>query len=182
MDMSFFEKYTSEIAPALQKELGKKNKNGVPRIQKIVINTGIGTYFGGDKKDPSPVVDAVKLIVGQSPVVNHSKKAISNFKLKLGMPVGVSVTLRKKRMYDFLERVVTYVAPRIRDFRGFPVKSFDGRGNYSFGIKEHTVFPEIPQDEVVKPFGLQITIATSAESDEHAKMLLQHFHFPFSKN
>src|SRR4029079_11925906 len=116
-------------------------------------------------------------ITGQAPIVNKARVAISNFKLRKGMPIGISVTLRHQQMYAFLERIVTYVAPRIRDFRGFPQKSFDGRGNYSFGIKEHLVFPEIPQDEVVKPFGLQITIAISGGNDEQARKLLTAFQF-----
>jgi len=177
--VSFQKLYREKTHSALQKELGLKNPHAVPKLQKIVVNAGIGTYLAGEK-DHSTVLKAFELITGQKPVINKSRFSISNFKLRKGMPVGVSVTLRRKQMYDFLERLVTYAAPRVRDFRGFPKKSFDGRGNYSFGIKEHLVFPEIPQDEVVKPFGLQITIATSASNDEDAKKLLQSFHFPFS--
>ncbi|MBI5414325.1 50S ribosomal protein L5 [Candidatus Peregrinibacteria bacterium] len=180
--MSFFETYKAKISKELQKELAVKNRLAVPRMLKIVVNAGIGKYLaGGEKKDSPKVVDAMKLITGQSPIVNKSRVSISNFKLKAGATVGVSATLRGKRMYDFFERVVTYVAPRIRDFRGFPGKSFDGRGNYSFGIKEHTVFPEISQDDVVRPFGLQITIATNTKTDADARKLLEKFNFPFSK-
>ena len=176
--MPFLKTYREKIHPALQKEFEIKNPLAVPRLQKITVNAGIGTYLQGEK-DHSKVVKAIELITGQAPVVNKSRFSISNFKLRLGMPIGVSVTLRRQQMYDFLERLVTYVAPRIRDFRGFSRKSFDGRGNYSFGIKEHTVFPEISQDDVVKTFGLQVTITTNATTDEQAMKLLAGFSFPF---
>lgn len=179
--MSIAQTYQATIVPSLLKELNIENVQAVPRIQKIVVNAGVGKYLAADKKDPSGVVEALKRITGQNPVVNAAKKSVSNFKLREGMPVGVSVTLRKQSMYDFLERIITFVAPRIRDFRGFPNKSFDGRGNYSFGISEHTVFPEIPQDDIVKPFGLQITIVSTAENDEALKKLLTAFQFPFKK-
>ncbi len=178
--MSFATTYRETLRDKLQKDLTLHNTHEVPRITKITVNAGIGKYLQSEK-NPSKVVEAIKLITGQSPIVNKARMAISNFKLREGMPVGCSVTLRKQRMYDFLERVVTYTAPRIRDFQGFSHKSFDGRGNYSFGIREHTVFPEIPQDDVVKPFGLQITITTTAETDEQAKALLKEFNFPFTR-
>ena len=178
--MAFAQQYTSEIVTKLMDELSINNIMAVPKIEKIVVNAGVGTYLAGDK-NTAQVEDGIARITGQKPVVVQATKSVSNFKLREGMPNGVRVTLRGKRMYDFLERFIKVVAPRIRDFRGFSTKSFDGRGNYSLGLKEHLIFPEIPTDEVIKPFGLQITVQTSAKTNEEAKALLNAFGFPFAK-
>ena len=147
--MSFRENYKSKILPALAKELGIKNPMQVPHIEKIVLNMGIGTYVASGNKDFSSLKSDLSLIAGQLPRVNHARKAISNFKLRQGMPVGMMVTLRGERMYAFLEKLITIVLPRVRDFH--------------FGIKEHTIFPEVPQLDVVKPHGMQITLKFRTE-------------------
>jgi len=175
------ETYNKEILPELMKELGFANIHDVPKISRININVGIGTYVK-DSKDYSPVVDNIALITGQKPVLRRAKKAISNFnKLREGDPNGIAVTLRNDKMYDFLSKLIHIVLPRVRDFRGLNTKSFDGNGNYSLGLKEHTLFPEIILDDVVKTHGLQVTIVTTAQSDEHGKALLDKFNFPFKK-
>jgi len=178
--MSLFKDYRQKILPALQKKTGRKNVYSLPKITKIVVNAGIGEWMKSEK-NPDAVVDGIARITGQHPVVRKSRVSISNFKLREGMPVGVSVTLRGKKMYDFLERLIKIVFPRIRDFRGFSEKSFDGRGNYSLGIREHLIFPEIPTDEILRPFGVQITLTTQNATDAECKMLLDEFGFPFRK-
>jgi large subunit ribosomal protein L5 len=178
--MPFKTDYRQKIAPSLQKKTGIANIHAVPKLEKITVNVGIGTYMKGEKT-PDSVVDGIARITGQKPVVRNARLSISNFKLREGMPVGVSVTLRGDRMYDFFDRLVNVIFPRIRDFRGFSGKSFDGRGNYSLGIKDHLIFPEIPTDEVIKPFGIQVTITTSATNDQDARALLDEFGFPFQK-
>ncbi len=173
--------YNQEIRPSLIKELSIKNPHQVPRIEKININVGIGTYMS-NTKDFNPVIENIAAITGQKPLMVRSKKAISNFnKLREGDPNGVKVTLRKEKMYDFLAKLVHIVLPRVRDFRGLSPKSFDGQGNYSIGLKEQTLFPEIQIDDVVKSHGIQITIVTSATNDKEAKLLLDKFNFPFKK-
>lgn len=142
---------------------------------------GIGTYIRSGNKDYSVLQEHLALISGQAPVVKNARKAISNFKLRAGMPVGLTVTLRGDQMYNFLEKLINVVLPRVRDFRGISSKSFDSEGNYNFGIKEHTIFPEVPQDDVVKNHGLQITVKTSATSAEAGKALLTQMGFPFAK-
>lgn len=179
--MSYKTTYQQNIVPSLKKKLGRENLHSLPALKKITVNVGIGTYMRGEK-NPNSVVDGISRITGQKPVVRNSRQSISNFKLREGMPVGVSVTLRGDRMYDFFSRLVDVVFPRIRDFHGFSRKSFDGYGNYSLGIKDHLIFPEIPTDEIITPFGVQVTITTSTKSDEEAKMLLEEFGFPFKKN
>ena len=176
--MSLKTEYRQTVQSNLKKKIGDRNVHALPKLQKITVNAGIGTYLKGEK-DASAVIDGLARITGQKPVVRKARMSISNFKLREGMPVGVSVTLRDERMYDFLERLIKIVFPRIRDFRGFSARAFDGKGNYSLGIKDHLIFPEIPTDEVIKPFGLQVTITTSATNDEEAKMLLDEFGFPF---
>lgn len=178
--MSFIKKYLADVAPALQKELKCGNVMAIPKLEKIVVNVGMGSWLQGGK-DFSKIVEGITTITGQKPVVKYSRLSVSNFKLRKGMPVGISVTLRKRKMYDFLERVVKVVGPRIRDFSGFPVKSFDGRGNYSFGVSTYGVFPEIQYKEVVKDYGIQMTLVTSAKDDASAKSLLKGFGFPFKK-
>lgn len=178
--MSFVDFYSDSVAPALQKKLNISNSMAVPRLEKIVINVGMGSWLQGGK-DYSKIVEGVAVISGQKPVVREARLSVSNFKLRKGMPVGVAVTLRGKKMYDFLERMVNVAAPRIRDFDGFSSRSFDGRGAYSFGIKTYNVFPEIHYKEVVKDYGIQITVVTSSSNDEGAKALLDGFGFPFKK-
>lgn len=175
------ERYTKELVPKLMKELGIKNVNAVPKLNKITINAGLGSMYGSGTKDFSEFVENFRLITGQTPVINIAKKAISNFKLREGTPNGVSVNLRGKRMYDFIEKLVHIVFPRVRDFRGISDKSFDGNGNYTVGLKEHTVFPEINPDDLVKIHGIQVCINTTAKSDEEGRALLTAFGFPFKK-
>lgn len=173
--------FKEKIAPQLAKHTGRSNLHAIPRIEKINVNFGMGSILQGSK-DYEEFVENISQITGQKPVVKLSRKAISNFKLRENMPVGLSVTLRGTRMYDFLNKFINIVSPRIRDFRGFPTKSFDGHGNYSFGIKEHTVFPEINPDDIVRIHGIEITIVTTAKNDDEARKLLDAFNFPFRKD
>ncbi len=172
--------YEKEALPALQKAMGETNRHAIPRIQYVKVNVGIGSYVTAGK-DYEEVVKNVAKITGQKPMVAKSKKAISNFKLKIGMPTGVSVTLRGKRMYDFLSKLVHVVLPRIRDFRGISPTAFDGHGNYSLGIREHVVFPEIDSEDVNKIHGIQITIVTTAGNNKAGLELLKNLKFPFRK-
>jgi large subunit ribosomal protein L5 len=152
----------------------------VPKLDKIVINMGVGETTADTKKIQSAVRD-LSLIAGQKPVITKARKAISNFKVRENMPLGAKVTLRKDRMYDFIDRLVTIALPRVRDFRGVSPKSFDGRGNYSMGLKEHIVFPEIDYDKIDTVWGMDITICTTAKSNEEAQALLAAFQMPFAK-
>lgn len=172
-------RFTEEIIPELKKTLGIKNTMAIPKITKIVINSGIGTYVKSQKKDYSAVVENLAKISGQKPVVQKAKKAISNFKVREGEVVGVSVTLRGERMYDFLNKLINIVFPRVRDFRGVSPKAFDGKGNYSIGFKEHIVFPEISPDDVSNLHGLQVNISTTAKNNEEGFALLKAMGFPF---
>ncbi|MBN2087286.1 50S ribosomal protein L5 [Candidatus Peregrinibacteria bacterium] len=178
--MSYYETVKSEVIPALQKELGIKSIQAVPKLEKVKINVGIGSLTK-NTKDFSDVVENVSKIAGQKPVVTNAKKAISNFKLREGMPTGITVTLRGEKMYEFIYRLVNVVIPRVRDFRGLKTKSFDGSGNYSIGFKEALVFPEINPDDVLNIHGLQITIITSAKNDDQGRALLTKLGFPFKK-
>lgn len=178
--MSFVSEYKTSIAADLGKKIGVSNPMSVPKLEKIVVNVGMGSWLQGSK-DYTSIVSGVEAITGQKVVVKNAKLSVSNFKLRKGMPVGVMVTLRGEKMYDFLERMVKIVAPRIRDFSGFSFKSFDGRGNYSFGVDTYEVFPEISYKEVVKNYGIQFTVVTSASKDADAKALLDAFGFPFKK-
>lgn len=178
--MSFKENYKKTLSK-LQKDLWIANVMDVPRLEKIVLNMGIGTYIKNGWKDFVSLKNDLALIAWQQPVVKNAKKSISNFKLREWMPVWLTVTLRWEKMYYFLEKFIHLVSPRIRDFRWFPIKSFDKEWNYNCWIKEHTIFPEVPQNDVVKPYGLQITIKISWENKEHNKALLQSVWFPFSK-
>jgi len=170
----------ASIASALAKDLGIKNPMAVPSLSKIVINVGIGSWLQGGK-DFARIIEGVEKLSGQKPVVRKAKQSISNFKLRKGMPVGVSVTLRGEKMYNFLERMVKVTAPRIRDFDGFSLKSFDGKGAYSFGLTTYSVFPEIHYGDVVKNYGVGVTIVTSAKDTVGVKALLKTFGFPFKK-
>lgn len=180
MKKGLLQTYREKIVPELQKSLGLKNPNAVPRIKSIIVNVGIGSHVAAGK-DHEDIVKNIATITGQKPFVTFAKKAISNFKLKINMPSGVVVTLRGKRMYDFLTKLIHVVFPRIRDFRGISKKSFDGRGNYAVGIREHSVFPEIESEDVSKIHGMQITIQTTAGNNEKALELLKAFGFPFKK-
>ncbi len=173
--------YVEDIRPNLLKSAGYRNVNEVPRLDKIVINIGVGDAIGDPKKLDNAVAE-LTVIAGQRPVIRRARMSISNFKLRAGMPVGCSVTLRGIRMYEFLDRLVNIAIPRIRDFRGLPTKSFDGRGNYTLGITEQIIFPEIDYDKIDKIRGMNITIATTARTDGEAFELLKAFGMPFKRN
>jgi large subunit ribosomal protein L5 len=172
------QRYRSEIVPALMKERGYRNPLEVPRLEKIVINMGVG-----EARDNAKVMDFaaadLQAIAGQKPVITRAKKSIANFKLREGMPIGAKVTLRASRMYEFLDRLVNVALPRVRDFKGVPPKGFDGRGNYALGLREQLIFPEIVYDKIDKVRGMDINIVTTARTDEDAKALLTHLGMPF---
>jgi large subunit ribosomal protein L5 len=170
--------YESEIRPKLTKDRGYTNPFQVPKITKIVLNMGIGEGVADRKKVDNAAAD-LTMIAGQKAVITKSRKSIATYKLRDGQAIGCKVTLRKARMYDFLDRLVTIALPRVRDFRGLNPKSFDGRGNYSLGIKEHIIFPEIDFDKVTDVWGLDVTVCTTARSDDEARALLKEFNFPF---
>jgi len=166
------------VRPALTEQFGYKNALEVPVIDKIVLNMGVGEAVNDTKKVTAAAGD-LALIAGQRPVVTRARKAISTFKVRENMPIGAKVTLRKTRMYEFLDRLITVALPRVRDFRGLNPKSFDGRGNYALGIKEHIVFPEIDYDKAESILGLDVIVCTTAKTDEEARALLKAFNFPF---
>ncbi len=170
--------YEERVRPKLRDELGLANVHQIPRIQKVVLNVGVGEASRNQKLLDS-VVEELGIITGQKPVVTMARKSIAAFSLRTGMPVGVSVTLRRARMYEFLDRLVSATIPRIRDFRGIPTRSFDGRGNYTLGIREQIIFPEIDYDSVQQLHGLDITIVTSTDKDDEAYALLREMGFPF---
>jgi large subunit ribosomal protein L5 len=170
--------YQQTVRPKLQKDFGLANPHQVPRIEKLVLNVGMGDA-GKNPKQLEAAVEELGLITGQRAVITRAKKAIANFGLRAGMPVGATVTLRRARMYEFLDRFITLAIPRIRDFRGLPTRSFDGRGNYTFGIKEQMIFPEINYDKVEKIHGMDITIVTSTTRDDLAMALLRELGWPF---
>ena len=170
--------YDSRIVPAMIEKFGYKNRMEVPRLDKIVINMGVGEATQ-DKKKVETAAQEMELIAGQKPVITKAKKSIAQFKLREGMPIGVKVTLRRDRMFEFLDRLVTIALPRVRDFRGLNPKSFDGRGNYALGLKEQIIFPEINYDQIDKVRGMDIIVTTTAKTDEEARELLRLFNFPF---
>lgn len=172
------EQYKKEVAPALMKEFGYKSSMQIPRIVKISLNQGLGEAIT-DKKRIDTGIHEMSLIAGQSAVPTKSKRDISNFKVRKGMPIGVRVTLRKKNMYEFFDRLVSVAIPRVRDFRGINEKGFDGRGNFTFGVPEQIIFPEIDIDKVDKISGMNITIVTTAKTDKECYALLREFGFPF---
>ncbi|NIA25633.1 MAG: 50S ribosomal protein L5 [Gammaproteobacteria bacterium] len=174
------QKYTQEVVSALEKQLGSKNAMRVPRFEKIVVNMGIGEG-ASDSKQVDAAMEELAVITGQKPRLNRAKKSIAGFKIREGMPVGASVTLRGDYMWEFLDRLISIAIPRIRDFRGLNPKSFDGRGDYSFGVTEQLIFPEVDYDKVTSIRGMDITICTSAETDEGARALLDAFGFPFRR-
>jgi large subunit ribosomal protein L5 len=172
------ERYQSEVAPAIAKEFGIKNPMAVPRLDKIVVNMGMGEAIANSKVLDT-AVEELKSIVGQKPVITRAKKSIASFKLRQGMPIGVMVTLRGERMYEFLDRLVSVALPRVRDFRGVSPKAFDGRGNYTIGIREQLIFPEIDFNKVDKLRGMNISIVTTARDDDQARSLLKALGMPF---
>lgn len=174
------DRYRTEIVPTLAKELGRTNPHALPRLEKIVVSMGLGKSIG-ERKRLDEAVDHLAQITGQKPQITSSKKAVSGFRLREGMEVGARVTLRGKRMYDFLDRLVTLALPRVRDFRGLNPKGFDGRGNYNMGLNEQLVFPEISPDKVNFTQGMNITMVTSARTDDEGRLLLREFGVPFRK-
>lgn len=171
------EQYKKEILPALQKDLNIQNTNAVPKIEKITINMGLGDALG-DKKVLENALEEMSIIAGQKAVTCYARKSVASFKIREGNPIGCKVTLRKTKMYEFLDRLVNVAIPRIRDFRGLKATAFDGRGNYNMGLTEQYVFPEIDFEKVVKVRGMDIAITTSATNDDDAKKLLAMFNFP----
>lgn len=171
-------KYKTEVAPALVEEFGFRNQMEIPRIEKVVINMGLGEAVQSPKIIEAAVAE-LAMIAGQRPVVTRARQSIATFKLREGMPIGAKVTLRGSRMYEFLERLIYIALPRVRDFKGVSDKAFDGHGNYSLGIREQIIFPEIEYDKVEKVRGMNITIVTTAQSDDHARALLRHMGMPF---
>jgi large subunit ribosomal protein L5 len=169
--------YKSEVVPGLQEKFGYKNPMQVPKITKITVNMGVGGAMT-DKKLIEAAVGDMEKITGQKAVINKARKSVAAFKVREGWPIGCKVTLRRERMYEFLDRLISIAIPRIRDFRGLPGKSFDGRGNYSMGVKEQIIFPEIDYDKIDQLRGMDITITTSATTDEEARALLEAFKFP----
>ena len=174
------QKYQEEVVPALMKEFNYRNQMQVPKLKKISVNQGLGTAIA-DKKLIDTGIEEMSLITGQRAVATKSKKDISNFKLRRGMPIGVRVTLRGDRMYEFLDRLISVAIPRVRDFRGISDKGFDGRGNYTFGVSEQIIFTEIDLDKISKINGMDITFVTSARTDKEAHALLREFGIPFRK-
>ncbi len=172
------EKYRNEVLPQMKKEFQHKNDFDVPRVEKVVINMGLGEAIQNIKVIDH-AVEELSIITGQRPIVKRARKSVSNFKLREGMPIGCSVTLRRKRMYEFLDRLMNIALPRVRDFRGVSAKSFDGRGNYTLGIREQIIFPEINYDKIDKIRGMNITIVTTAKTDEEALALLKQLGMPF---
>ena len=170
--------YEDTIIKAMVEKFGYKNVNEIPRIDKIVLNMGVGEATQ-DKKRVEQAASEMELIAGQKPVITKAKKSIAQFKLREGMPIGVKVTLRRERMYEFLDRFITIALPRVRDFRGLNPKSFDGRGNYACGIKEQIIFPEINYDRIDKVRGMDVIVTTTAKTDDEARELLRLFGFPF---
>ena len=170
--------YEEKIKADLLKEFGYKNVMQLPKLEKIVLNMGIGEAVNDTKKVKAAAADLEK-IAGQKPVITHARKSIAGFKVRENMPLGVKVTLRKQRMYEFLDRLVNVALPRVRDFRGLNPNAFDGRGNYAMGIKEHIIFPEIAYDQIEQVWGMDIIVCTTAKNDDEARALLKAFNFPF---
>lgn len=174
----FLTQYREQVVPQLAKQFGYKSVMEVPRIAKVTLNMGVGEAIVDKKNIEAAVADMTK-IAGQKPVVTKARKAIANFKIRQGVPIGCMVTLRGRRMYEFLDRLVTIAFPRVRDFRGVSGRAFDGKGNYNIGLKEQIIFPEIEYDKIDKLRGMNISITTTAKTDEEAKALLAAFRFPF---
>jgi len=175
------EKYQSEVRDQLMKEFELKNVMQAPRLQKVVVNVGVGSETQNDSKALDAAVGDLTIITGQKPIVAKARKSIANFKLREGKPIGVKVTLSGQRMWAFMDRLMNVALPRVRDFRGVPSEAFDGRGNYTLGLREQLVFPEIEYDKIDKVRGLEITVVTSARNDEQGRRLLQLLGMPFAK-
>lgn len=175
------ELYKNEVMPALTREFAFRNVMEVPRVDKVVINIGVGSETQTDSKALDAAVNDLTIIAGQKPVIAKARKSISNFKLREGKPIGVKVTLRGERMWSFLDRLMNLALPRVRDFRGITPDAFDGRGNYTLGLREQLVFPEIDYDKIDKLRGMEITVVTTARTDEHGRRLLQMLGMPFRK-
>lgn len=180
-EINIKERYEKEVKPQLKKQFGYDNDLAVPRLEKVVVNMGVGEAAGNSKAIDGGIKDLV-ILTGQKPIVNRARKSIATFKVRQGMPVGVSVTLRGKRMYDFVAKLIHIALPRIRDFRGLSSRSFDGRGNYSIGIKEQLIFPEINYDQIDAVRGMDIAIVTSARTDEEGRALLAALGMPFRQD
>ena len=174
------DQYRTQLIDELKKQLNIENTNAVPKLEKIVLNIGCGRAAVKDSKKAKSAQNDLSLIAGQQAIMTRAKKSIAGFRVREDMPMGAKVTLRGARMYEFMDRLTTVAMPRIRDFRGVSSKSFDGRGNYAFGIKEHIVFPEIDFDKIDEDWGLDVVITTTAKTDAEAKSLLGHFNMPFS--
>jgi large subunit ribosomal protein L5 len=174
------EKFNKEISPKLMKDLSLGNRFVVPKIEKVVVSTGTGD-FKEDDAAVKKISEELAKIVGQKARVNLSRKAVSSFKLRIGQPIGLSVTLRGEKMYDFIDRLINVALPRVRDFRGLSLKGFDGHGNYSIGIKEYMIFPEVKYEDATRPFGFQVNIKTNVSDDQKTKVLLENLGFPFEK-
>lgn len=174
------ERYDNEVVPKLRREFGITNPMAVPRIVKVVCNIGIGEA-SRNAKLLDQAVDELAAITGQKPVIRRARVSIAQFKLREGMQIGCSVTLRRERMYEFLDRLINIALPRVRDFRGLAPKGFDGRGNYTMGIKDHLIFPEVDYTKVEHPKGMNVTVVTTARTDDQARFLLQELGFPFTK-
>lgn len=177
----FKKQYLEEIRPALMKEFGYTNIMQAPKIEKIVVNIGVGRESADNPKAVDFAVNDLAAITGQKPIVTKARKSIAGFKLREGRPIGVKVTLRGKRMYDFLYRLIHFALPRVRDFRGVSPDAFDGRGNYTLGLREQIIFPEIDYDKIDKVRGLEVTIVTTAKTDDEGRAMLRAFGMPFSK-
>ncbi len=176
----FKEQYRAEVVPALMERFEYGNINEVPRLEKIVVNMGVGEA-AADIKQLDAAMNDLAIVTGQKPMVTRAKKSIAGFKIRQGMPIGAKVTLRGDRMWEFFDRLLSTAIPRIRDFRGLPANSFDGRGNYSLGVTEQLIFPEVDYDKVDRVRGMDITFVTSAKTDEEAKALMEAFSFPFKR-
>lgn len=180
MKARFKERYRDEVVPLLLEQFGYENVNMVPRLEKIVVNMGVGSAVQDSKQLDAAALD-LSIITGQKPMITRAKKSIAGFKLRQGMPIGVKVTLRGDRMWEFFDRLLSTAIPRVRDFRGLSATAFDGRGNYSMGVTEQLIFPEVDYDKVDRTRGMDITFVTSAKTDEEAKALLGAFGFPFKR-
>jgi len=180
MAARLFEKYRKDVIPALRKEFGIENPMAVPKIEKVILNMGVGEAISNAKIVDAAAEELTK-IAGQRAVVTKAKKSIASFKLRAGMPIGCRVTLRGERMYEFLDRLLNVALPRVRDFRGVPTRAFDGRGNYTLGVKDHVIFPEIDPAKIEKSRGLNVTIVTTAGSDDRARVLLRELGMPFGR-
>jgi len=174
------ERYAKEVAPALRKELGIDNPMAIPRVDKVVLNMGLGEAVANPKMLDG-AIEELSAIAGQRAVVTKAKKSIATYKLRAGMPIGARVTLRGERMYEFLDRLINIALPRVRDFRGVPTKAFDGRGNYTLGLREQIIFPEVDYDKIDKLRGLEITVVTTAKTDDEGRSLLTQMGMPFRK-